>query len=270
MLAITHAGTLFGWMLLALLIDCTVPLRFFDFSSVGGNYLVVSQAGNDNLRDWIVYCVLYELLAGMITTLTTVMVPALSPSLNVVGTGLSMAYACSSVWVLVGSPVAVALSNDPQGIFLGAQAWSGTMLVLGAIRLVDPWIFIARKKSLRCTALWKVDNSDLGFSGNEIVTTKSSSRFSLKWRERFFSLLHDASDARPTGSPISTYLTFSLAIKVSTTTPRVNHHRALSLLGTSSKKEYKMQHGLSASWQYVALCQACGCYVGDYRSADPR
>ncbi len=125
-------------MLLALLINCTVPLRLFDFSSEGGNYLVVSQAGNHNLRDWIVYCVLYELLAGMITTLTTVMVPALSPSLNVVGTGLGMAYACSSVWVLVGSPVAVALSNDPQGIFLGAQAWSGTMLVLGAIRLVDP------------------------------------------------------------------------------------------------------------------------------------
>lgn len=208
---------------------------------------MVSRAGNHNLRDWIVYCVLYGLLAGMITTLTTVMVPALSPSLNVVGTGLGMAYACSSVWVLVGSPVAVALSNDPQGIFLGAQAWSGTMLVLGAIRLVDPWIFIARKKSLRCTALWKVENSDLGFSRNEIVTTKSSSRFSLKWRERLFSLLHDASDARPIGSPISTYLTFSLAIKVSATTPRVNNHRALSLLGTSSRKEYKMQHVLGAT-----------------------
>jgi hypothetical protein len=86
-------------MLPALSINCTVPLRLFDFSSVGGNYLVVSRAGNHNLRDWVVYCVLYGLLAGMITTLTTVMVPSLSPSLNVVGTGLGMAYACSSVWV---------------------------------------------------------------------------------------------------------------------------------------------------------------------------
>lgn len=155
MLVITDTDTLFGWILPALLINCTVPLRLFDFSSVSGNYLVVSRAGNHNLRDWIVHCVLYGLLAGMITTLTTAMVPALSPSLNVIGTGLGMAYACSSVWVLVGSPVAVALWNDLQGIFLGAQAWSGTMLVLSAIRLVDTWIFIARKKSLRCTALWK-------------------------------------------------------------------------------------------------------------------
>lgn len=148
MLAITNAATLFGRILPAFVTKQFGAIGIFTFSSLGGGILVLSWAGIHNLPGFIVFCILYGLLAGIITTLTTVMVPALSPSLNVVGTRLGMAYACSSVGVLVGSPIAGALSNTPQGVFLGAQVWSGTTLVLGAILLVYPWIFIAREKRL--------------------------------------------------------------------------------------------------------------------------
>ncbi len=108
---------------------------------------MLSWAGIHNLPGFMVFCVLYGLLAGIITTLTTVMAPALSPSLNVVGTRLGMAYACSSMGVLVGRPIAGALSNGPQGVFLEARAWSEATIVLGALLLVYPWVSIALEKT---------------------------------------------------------------------------------------------------------------------------
>ena len=148
MLAITNAATLFGRILPAFLTKGIGAIELFTCSSVAGGILVLSWAGIHNLPGFVVFCILYGLLAGIITALTTVMVPALSPSLNLVGTRLGMAYACSSLGVLVGSPIAAALSDIPQGAFLGAQAWSGATLVLGAILLVYPWIFIAREKKI--------------------------------------------------------------------------------------------------------------------------
>ena len=148
MLAITNAATFFGRILPALLTKRFGAIELFIFSSVGGGILVFSWAGIYDLPGFFVFCVLYGLLAGVITTLTTVMVPALSPSISMVGTRLGMAYACSSVGVLIGSPIAGALSNTHQGVFLGAQAWSGATLVLGAILLVYPWVSIAREKRM--------------------------------------------------------------------------------------------------------------------------
>ena len=146
MLAVTNAATLFGRILPAFLTKRMGAIDLFASSSLAGGILVLSWAGIHNLPGFVVFCILYGLLAGIITTLTTVMVPALSPSLNVVGTRLGMAYACSSVGVLVGSPIAAALSDITDGVFLGAQAWSGVTLVLGSLLLVYPWIFIAREK----------------------------------------------------------------------------------------------------------------------------
>lgn len=147
MLAIINAATLFGRILPAFLAKRFGAIGLFTFSSVAGGVLVLSWAGIHNLPGFMVFCVLYGLLAGIITTLTTVMAPALSPSLNVVGTRLGMAYACSSMGVLVGRPIAGALSNGPQGVFLEARAWSEATIVLGALLLVYPWVSIALEKT---------------------------------------------------------------------------------------------------------------------------
>ena len=147
MLAITNASTLFGRILPAFLTKRIGAIELFTFSSVAGGILVLSWAGIHNLPGFVIFCILYGLHAGIITTLTTVMVPALSPSLNVIGTRLGMAYACSSIGVLVGSPIAGALSDTSQGVFLGAQAWGGATLVLGAMLLIYPWVSIAREKN---------------------------------------------------------------------------------------------------------------------------
>ena len=98
---------------------------------------------------FVLFCVAFGALSGIVLTLLTVIVPNLSPETleGKVGTRLGMAYAARGFGILFGSPTAGAVSRTMAGDFRGAQAWGGVTLLLGSFLLTYPlWMVKKREK----------------------------------------------------------------------------------------------------------------------------
>ena len=67
--------------------------------------------------------------------------------MNVVGTRMGMAWAASSIGVLIGSPIAGAASDPRENDFFGAQAYSGVCLFASTgLYAVTLWLEQRKKK----------------------------------------------------------------------------------------------------------------------------
>ena len=104
--------------------------------------------GVKELPGFVVFCVVSGALSGVIITLMTIMVPVLSPETleGKVGTRLGMAYGACGLGILIGSPIAGAVSRTEAGDFRGAQAWGGTTLLLGSFLLIYPWWMVKKRE----------------------------------------------------------------------------------------------------------------------------
>lgn len=147
LLAVTNAGAFIGRLLPGL---CPKPFAATEalmLASAAAGISVLAWMGVCNLAGFIVFCVAFGLLSGIIITLTTVMVPVLSPGTlqGKVGTRLGMAYAGCGMGILIGSPIAGAASHTAIGDFRGAQIWGGATLLLGSALLVYPWLVVKRR-----------------------------------------------------------------------------------------------------------------------------
>lgn len=148
LLAVTNASGFVGRLLPGLFPKPFAAIETFVFATAVSGISVFAWMAVHNLAGFIVFCVAYGLLSGIVFTITTAMVPLLIPKgmPGVIGTRLGMAYAGCGFGILIGSPVAGAVSNTREGDFVGAQAFAGTTLVLGAALLVYPWMTVKRNR----------------------------------------------------------------------------------------------------------------------------
>ena len=148
LLAVTNAGAFVGRLLPGLFPRPFAAIESLVLASAAAGISVLAWMGVSNLAGFIVFCVIFGMLSGIIITLTTVMVPVLSPKTlhGNVGTRLGMAYAACGMGILIGSPVAGAASHTTVGDFRGAQIWGGATILLGSVLLLYPWLVVKRRK----------------------------------------------------------------------------------------------------------------------------
>ena len=148
LLAATNVGGLIGRLLPGLFPKPFAAIETFLLASAAAGISVLAWMAVYNLAGFVVFCVVFGLLSGIIITLSTVMVPVLSPETlqGRVGARLGMAYAGYGMGILIGSPIAGAASRATAGDFRGAQIWGGATLLLGSALLVYPWLVVKRRK----------------------------------------------------------------------------------------------------------------------------
>ena len=141
MLAINNASSLLGRLVPQLIPTRLGQIGAFILSAgmcgaVGLAWIMINEMGS-----FYVFVIVNGFFSGAIITLTTVIIPALSPngSLEAIGTRMGMAYAGIGVGSLIGSPIAGFLSHPTKGDFTGGQIWSGVTMITGSIILLLPW-----------------------------------------------------------------------------------------------------------------------------------
>ncbi|CAF9921540.1 MAG: hypothetical protein HETSPECPRED_004578 [Heterodermia speciosa] len=149
LLAVTNAAAFFGRLLPGL---CPTPFAKPDalpLATAAAGISVLAWMAVKDLAGFIVFCVAFGALSGVIITLLTIMVPVLAPATldGKVGARLGMAYAACGFGILIGSPVAGAVSRTSGGGFRGAQIWGGGTLLLGAVLLVYPWWTVKKREN---------------------------------------------------------------------------------------------------------------------------
>ena len=146
MLAVVNGSSILGRTLPYMLGQRVKPIHTLLFSGVVGAILLFSWIAVKTKAAYVVWCVLWGFVAGVLVTAptSTTAHPVLSPSMGVVGTRLGMSWMGSSIGSLIGSPIAGALSNVSSGDFLHAQIFAGVIMVTGTAFLVWPLIAIER------------------------------------------------------------------------------------------------------------------------------
>ncbi|KAL8756897.1 MAG: hypothetical protein Q9199_002624 [Rusavskia elegans] len=149
LLALTNAGSLIGRLLPGLLPQWLARVEAFPVATAATGLIVLLWLQVNNLGGFIAFCVIYGLSSGILITLATIMVPLLAPPGIVekrIGTRLGMSYFGAGIGVLIGNPIAGALTETSKGDFVGAQGWGGATLLAGAALLICPWLFVRRQK----------------------------------------------------------------------------------------------------------------------------
>jgi len=146
MLAVTNGGSILGRTIPYLLGQRVKPIYTLLFSAVLGAILLFSWIAVHSLPAFVVWCVLWGFVAGVLVTApsSTTAHPVLSPSMNVVGTRLGMSWMGSSIGSVIGAPIAGALADVSAGDFLHAQIFAGLIMLAGAVCLLWPLISIER------------------------------------------------------------------------------------------------------------------------------
>lgn len=121
----------------------TISMLFI--MSILGGVLVWTWLAVSTLGGFIVFCMFWGFFSGPMAVLPAAAVADLSPSLSVVGARMGMVQAFSAVGILIGSPIAGAISDPKSGDFIGGQAYSGSCLFASTF-LIGATIWLLRKQ----------------------------------------------------------------------------------------------------------------------------
>lgn len=148
LLTITNAGGFVGRLLPGMLPKVLASVEVLPVATALAGLITLAWISIHNLAGFVVFCIVYGILAGVSITMLTIMVPLLSPPdavQDTIGTRLGMAYCACGIGILFGSPVAGALADLRTGDFTRAQAFAGAMQ-LGAVAMLGyPWYVVRRK-----------------------------------------------------------------------------------------------------------------------------
>ncbi|KAL6245048.1 hypothetical protein RBB50_007823 [Rhinocladiella similis] len=144
MLAVVNGSSVIGRTVPYLLGQRVKPLYTLIFSSLLGVILLFSWIAIHTRAAFVVWCVLWGFVAGVLVTAptSTVAHPLLSPSLDVVGTRLGMSWSAASIGTVIGAPIAGVLVDVSTGNFLHGQVFGGAVMAAGAAFLVWPLVAI--------------------------------------------------------------------------------------------------------------------------------
>ncbi|KAI9740989.1 MAG: hypothetical protein M1834_002700 [Cirrosporium novae-zelandiae] len=126
MLAILNSSSVFGRIIPNFFADKIGALNILAPTMGVAGLLAFCWTTVKNKTWMIIFALLYGFFSGTIVSLPQVLLVALSPSLNVVGTRLGTALPLAALGILIGSPVAGAIRNATDSYF-GMQIFSGSM-----------------------------------------------------------------------------------------------------------------------------------------------
>ncbi|KIW91709.1 uncharacterized protein Z519_07677 [Cladophialophora bantiana CBS 173.52] len=146
MLAILNGGSFLGRTFPYLLGQRVKPVYTLIFSAILGTVLIFSWIAIHSSVAFIVWCVLWGFVAGVLVTAPTSTMPhpVISPDMSVIGTRMGMSWSAAAVGSIIGSPIAGALANVASGDFLHAQIFVGAVMAAGAICLIPPLLAIEK------------------------------------------------------------------------------------------------------------------------------
>lgn len=175
--AILNATQLLGRIIPSYLSDIIGGEYLLLGAQVATGILGLSWIAVSTIGGWIEVQIFYGFVSGMVANLAAVVMPYLCPNLAVLGTRTGMIYASSGVGILVGNPIALALSHVEKGDFLGAQLWMGLTALTGAAFFSITAVKAARRRGLIDGV--KTDRpsirEDLGYLRGKILGRKAAS-----------------------------------------------------------------------------------------------
>ncbi|RAL61107.1 hypothetical protein DID88_010446 [Monilinia fructigena] len=148
LLAITNAGSALGRTLPLFFAHKLGSLNIFFASAIVGTILIFSWISIEKAANYTVDSVFWGIISGVLVTAPAAALahPAITPSMNVIGTRLGMSWSAAAMGVLVGTPIAGALVNVKTDKFLTAQVFSGTIMAVGVGCLAYPVVVVLRYK----------------------------------------------------------------------------------------------------------------------------
>ena len=132
LLAILNAGSTFGRLLPNFFADRIGTLNIqilFAFITAG---LALALLGIKNTPGVIVFCTLYGFFTGTFVSLAGPTVVSLTSDLSKLGTRMGMSFAFAGAGMLVGSPVAGAISRNGEN-WVAVQIWCAALLALSGL-----------------------------------------------------------------------------------------------------------------------------------------
>lgn len=147
LLSITNACSIISRLSTPLLQRRLSAIQVLFIVCVLAGILVWSWLRITSFGSFVAFCIFWGLFSGPMAVLPITAVADLSPSLNVVGARMGMMSAVSSIGILIGSPIAGAISDPKRGDFLGGQVYSGTCLFAGAFLVgITVWLLEKAKR----------------------------------------------------------------------------------------------------------------------------
>lgn len=146
LLSITNATTIFGRLMTPILQRWFNPMHLMFGATLLAGTLIWSWISISELPNFITFCIFWGLIAGTMAVLPASGVAMLSPSINVVGARMGMVWATSAVGVLIGSPIAGAVSDPRENDFLGGQIYAGVCMLVACAFYVLTLLFLRRRK----------------------------------------------------------------------------------------------------------------------------
>ena len=113
---------------------------------LGLHWITVATLGG-----FIEFLIFTGFMSGAVATLASTVIPFICPNSETLGTRIGIIYAVAGIGVLIGNPIALALTGDTsrrEG-FLGAQLWIGICALIGAAFYIIP---VAHAKENRAAA----------------------------------------------------------------------------------------------------------------------
>lgn len=146
LLSITNATTILGRLSTPIWQRWFNPIHLLFAVTLLSSILIWAWISITELSNFIAFCIFWGLISGTMAVLPASGIAMLSPSINVVGARMGMVWATSAVGVLIGSPIAGAVSDPREGQFLGGQIYAGICMIVGCAFHGWTLLFLRRQK----------------------------------------------------------------------------------------------------------------------------
>ncbi|KAF2761059.1 putative monocarboxylate permease [Pseudovirgaria hyperparasitica] len=148
LLPILNAASIFGRIIPNFFADKIGPFNVFIPCGFIAGLLCVCLIPINSTGSLVVFCLLYGFFSGTFVSLPPAVLVGLCKNRAMIGTHMGMAFACTSIGLLIGTPIAGAI-NDASGfnaiwIFGGVLTMGGSLILLLARLLKTNWAIVVR------------------------------------------------------------------------------------------------------------------------------
>lgn len=152
-LAVSNAAAFFGRISASALTDYVQPALVLTIAAAASALLIFCWIAVHSIAGLYVWVVIWGFISGIQVSVPVAVVPHLCKSLTQYGSRLGLAWAGAAVGILVGNPIAGALTTSTLSHFSHAQIFAGAVMVTGACFQVVPAYSIARRKRAAAASL---------------------------------------------------------------------------------------------------------------------
>jgi MFS family permease len=148
LVSMMNAGSAFGRVLPSLLAGYITPISILTICGIGSGVMFFAWFSITTIGSFIVFTVFWGFFNGVLVTMPSAVIASLTPDKSAVGSRIGMAWGLGAVAILISAPIGEALTNLTTKSFKGTQAYSGSVMLIGSILLVIPWVLADRERKL--------------------------------------------------------------------------------------------------------------------------